>query len=346
MSSSKICRLPPELLLQVLDSLAPPSDTVALHLSDPAAKTIHAFTRVSRLTYPTALRYLYSRCLSIDSESRLRLLLLSLESLTAPRRSEESTLPHVEIKPLLTGLYLAPFPPNSIDSQPIAQWCFELLSIMQFTLRRLVVDIPFHTMAPHMDHLNVFPKLNTAFDQLWALEEFISCGTFPNLWWTLWPRLKRLALTATSLEDLNDTLSKEEVLDGIECMVLANPSFSTPSSRRVFFHRTAQSNTSVTLLHQDDEFRAYWSAADRWLSMGMGELANGGDDHRSECLERFCLPPDHTLRQDWLLEKALHGELWAVGKEKDPPIELEASPPDMAPSALLNQLALLALDQA
>ncbi|KAL1645413.1 hypothetical protein SLS58_003720 [Diplodia intermedia] len=346
MSAPGTCRLPPELVLQVLDSLVPPSDTVALHLSDPAAKTIHAFTRVSRLTYATALRHLYSRCLSIDSENRLRLLLLSLESFTAPCRSEESSLPHVEIKPLLTSLYLAPFPPHSIDSQPIAQWCFELLSFMQFTLRRLVVDIPFHTMAPHMDHLSVFPKLNTAFDQLWNVEEFVSCGSFPNLWWTLWPCLRKLALTAISLEDLNDTLSKEDVLEDLECMLLANPSFSTPSSRRLFFHRTAQSNTSITILHQDDDFRAYWSAADRWLSMGMGELAKGARDHRDECLERFCLPRDHTLRRDWLLKKALQGELWEAGKEQEPPIGVDALLPESAPPTAPSPSALVASDHA
>ncbi|OJD34368.1 uncharacterized protein BKCO1_2300053 [Diplodia corticola] len=191
-------------------------------------------------------------------------------------------------------------------------------------------------MAPHMDHLSVFPKLNTAFDQLWNLEEFVSCGSFPNLWWTLWPGLKKLALTATTLEDLNDTLSKEDVMEDLECMLLANPSFSTPSSRRLFFHRTAQSNTSITILHQNDGFRTRWSAADLWLSMGMGELANGARDHRDECLESFCLPLDHTLRRDWLLSKALRGELWTAGEDHESPSGLDAPLPESAPSALVT----------
>lgn len=331
MEPAVACRLPPELLLLVLDSLVPPPNTVALHLSDPSAKAIHAFTRVSRLTYPAAVRHLYSHCLSIDSENRLRLLLISLDALLSPRRSAESTLPHVDVKPLLASLYLAPFPSHSIDNQPVAHWSFELLSIMQSSLKRLVVSMPFDTMDPHQDHLNVMPKLSSAFSQLSNLEEFVSCRLFPDYWWTFWPNLKKLALHAAVLEDLNPKLDEPATLQNLEYVVLPNASFYTPSSRHVFLQRTVQhrKHTKFVVLHENDVLRAYWSSLERWMSMGLGESpADQKDGHRNECHERFCLPRDRDLRSQWLLKRALEGKLWAVEIEPEPPMAPQAWPPD------------------
>ncbi|KAH7052255.1 hypothetical protein B0J12DRAFT_68510 [Macrophomina phaseolina] len=324
MSGPQACVLPPELLLHIVDSLVPPQSTVALRHSDTAVKSILAFACVSRLTYPAAIRHLFSRCLFIDSENRLRLLLISLETLLAPARYATTTLPHIDVKPLLTSLYLAPFPSRSIDSQPIAQWIFELFAIMKPSLKRLAINMPFDTMAPELDHLSVIPKLEAAFRQLDNLEEFISCGSFGHHDWLPLRNLKKIALRGTYLEDLMPFIQPESV-SNVERIVLAVPTFYMPSSRRVFLHKIASCRTEFVLLHEVDSLRSYWKDIERWMSMGTGDSStNHGTSHRNECLERFCVPqdPDHCTR--WLLERALEGRLWDA--ETEPELFLGHSP--------------------
>lgn len=318
MSASTTCKLPPELLLQILDSLAPPPATIAIPLSDPAAKTIHAFASVCRLTYPTAVRYLYSHCLHIDSQARLRLLLISLDALLSPKRPDETSLPYVAIKPLLTCLFLAPFPPHTFDDQPIAQWLFELLAVMQPSLKRLVIDVPFHTVPPHRDDLNVNRRLNDAFSQLTNVEDFVSCNISP-IYWTEWPKLKRLALSDMMLEELYPQFDEPKDLQNLHCMVLANAFPFAPSSKRAFLENMVYRRTKLVLLHENNGYRSSWKETVRWMSMGMGQLSTDESrGHRNECIERFCLPRDDKTRKLWMRERALEGRIWDVEMEPEP----------------------------
>ncbi|KAF4301794.1 hypothetical protein GTA08_BOTSDO06290 [Botryosphaeria dothidea] len=317
MSAPDACVLPPELLLHVLDSLVPPASTVALRPSDPAVKTILAFTCVSRLTYPPAIRHLYSRCLFIDSENRLRLLLIALETLLAPGRCA-STLPHVDLKPRLTSMYFAPFPPRSIDSQPIAQWTFELFAIMKPSLKRLVINMPFDTMPPELDHLSVIPKLESAFSQLDRLEDFVSCGQFPYHTWIPLQNLKNILLRGTYIEDLMPFI-KPEPLSNIEHMILATPALRMPWSRRDFFQEIATCQTKFILLHEVNNLQNHWKAIDRWVSLGMGSSSEDQETtQRNECVEQFCLPKDPRHCTEWLLDRALEGKLWTAKTKPEP----------------------------
>lgn len=111
------------------------------------------------------------------------------------------TLPPILSLRNITSLYLAPFH-ASLDDQPTAMWVRELFCEVSETLRRLVVQMPFGSMDPLDDHLNVRALLRDGFEQLTKLEEFVCLGEYPALSvpdrntdvWRLWPDLRRLVL--------------------------------------------------------------------------------------------------------------------------------------------------------
>ncbi|CAG9971204.1 unnamed protein product [Clonostachys byssicola] len=194
-TAAKQPRLPPELLHHVVESVLPSNTRALIPTTHPSAKTLLALTRVSRVTYLAASKLLRQRCLYIDSSRRLSDMLLCMDRFV-PR------LPPTLSLRCITSLYLAPFPASSLDDQPTAIWVRELFCEVCETLRRLVVDMPFETLDPLDDHLNVRRTLREGFEQLGRLEEFACLGQYPALSvpdahtdvWRLWPDLRRLVL--------------------------------------------------------------------------------------------------------------------------------------------------------
>jgi hypothetical protein len=173
--------------------------------------TLLSLTRTCRLTYPLALRLLYSRCLYIDTPRRLHRLIITLSGLSARNAGTQigqpCTLPRVPLLRHITSLYLSPYPEWSIDDLPTANFLYVLFSLIAPALRRLVADIPLRSLYPPDDHLNVRPMLRRAFSQLMGLELFCSvrdelyldCRDRPRnadepYVWSLWPELRTLAL--------------------------------------------------------------------------------------------------------------------------------------------------------
>lgn len=190
--------LPLELLIQIIESV-PPNRDALLPPSSIATKTLISLTRVSRAVYRPATMVLRQQCMYIDSSRRLGDLLLCM------RRFVPSLDPGLQLRHI-TSLYLAPFG-SSLDDQPTAMWVRELLCEVCVTLRRLVISMPFSTINPWDDHLNVRSILRQGLSQL-NLEEFASIGDYPTLSgaggstdiWRLWPRLQRLMLFGVPLE--------------------------------------------------------------------------------------------------------------------------------------------------
>ncbi|PLB54568.1 hypothetical protein P170DRAFT_505312 [Aspergillus steynii IBT 23096] len=183
-------RLPPELLLHIIDCLIPSEKSpVAYSQSDPVTQTLLSWALVCKLTRTTAQRLLLKHCLYIDSRARLEAILGSIarDGLSSPH-----------------GLFLAPFPEEDLDHLDIAGQIDLLFSQICPYLTRLVIDIPLRFLYPEDDELHVRPLLRTAFERLTALEEFISIqdelylgiteGLVEPSVWSFWPRLRRLAL--------------------------------------------------------------------------------------------------------------------------------------------------------
>lgn len=187
-------RLPPELLQLVVESVLPANTQALIPTNHSAARTLLALTRVSRVTYRLASRLLRQRCLYMESSRRLGDVLLCMNRFV-PTLPPTLSLRHV------TSLYLAPFE-GSLGDQPTAMWVRELFCEVADTLRRLVVQMPFRSLDPLDDHLNVRRTLRDGFQQLTKIEEFACLGEYPALSvpdgntdvWRLWPELRRLVL--------------------------------------------------------------------------------------------------------------------------------------------------------
>ena len=187
-------RLPPELLQVVVESVLPSNPKALFPTSHSATRTLLALTRVSRVTYKLASKLLRQRCLHLDSSKRLAKLLLCMDRFVP-------TLPPTLSLRQVTSLYLSPFE-TGLDDQPTAKWVRELFCEVSDSLRRLVVQMPFRSLDPLDDHLNVRRTLREGFEQLTRLEEFVCLGDYPALSvadgntdvWRLWPELRRLVL--------------------------------------------------------------------------------------------------------------------------------------------------------
>ncbi|KAM0421489.1 hypothetical protein ACHAPT_010662 [Fusarium lateritium] len=102
--------LPIDILVMIIEALAPEDPRPILPASDPITKTLLALTRVSKATYPTASKLLWQNCLYIDSKQRAQDFLRFL--------SNELYYPHV-VPSKARGaarLYLSPFP-QEVDPQ-------------------------------------------------------------------------------------------------------------------------------------------------------------------------------------------------------------------------------------
>ncbi|KAI3392817.1 hypothetical protein diail_5166 [Diaporthe ilicicola] len=212
---SELPKLPLELIFSVIASLL--GDRRTIHnQSHSSTKALLTFTLVCRATYPVATNYLREQCVFIDNDRRLRELIHTVE-VTKHRvqgysgagtdiPKSLSIQPGTSLRPI-AGLYLSPFG-QTIDNQPTAIWIRELFCLIHPTLRRLVVDIPLRSLYPADDHLNVRKTLRDAFSLLTGLEELVSVRDELYLdllepeWrtekeaavWTMWPKLRRLAL--------------------------------------------------------------------------------------------------------------------------------------------------------
>ncbi|KAK1982110.1 hypothetical protein LZ30DRAFT_749572 [Colletotrichum cereale] len=190
-------RLPPELILHIIESLLPPNETAILPASHSATRALVNLTLVSRSTYDFTTRLLRKRCMHIDSTRRLSLLLLSILS-----PSPKSLPPTLSLK-CITSLYISPFG-KSLDDKPTAMWVRELFCEVCDTLKRLVVDMPFGSLSGYDDHLDVRPTLTDGFQRLSKLEDLVCLRDYPALTfmsrtftvncWSLWPKLRRVVL--------------------------------------------------------------------------------------------------------------------------------------------------------
>ncbi|KAF4435162.1 F-box-like domain-containing, partial [Fusarium albosuccineum] len=79
--------LPVDIILLIIESLVPKNTQPILPASNPVTKTLVAFTRVCKATYPVASRLLWNFCLYIDSPDRATQFLRFLSSAPALPRA-------------------------------------------------------------------------------------------------------------------------------------------------------------------------------------------------------------------------------------------------------------------
>ncbi|KAG4434039.1 hypothetical protein IFR05_010461 [Cadophora sp. M221] len=193
----EIPTLPTEILLSIIDIIAPSADLpqIALPRDHPITKTLLALTYTSRALRLHARRLLYTHCLYIHPATELSKLLRSIQD--SQQNTGGDLLDHC------TSLYLRPYRERSIADVNISNDVLKLMSVLSPRLRRLLVDVPFRSVYPDEDRLNVRPVLRAAFTDLPALEEFccvrdelyleLGASDEPGVW-SGWGRLRKLAL--------------------------------------------------------------------------------------------------------------------------------------------------------
>jgi hypothetical protein len=226
-----VCRLPTELLLHTIDSLIPSSPPVAFPASHIVTRTLLKLCLVSKTIHHAATRLLFTHCVYVDSPGRLRLLQQTLVdhhlerafgSKISQRLPLDRNLPDFKLetrhentpKSFINSLFLAPFPDGTIDSLEIAPVVLGLCTTIGHYLARLVVDMPLRSLRPEDDTNNARPFLQAAFQELVALEEFVSTrdelfldvakhGREHLAVWSTWSNPKRLALCNVGVSSMH-----------------------------------------------------------------------------------------------------------------------------------------------
>lgn len=161
-SKMTIPALPFEIIHLIIDQFIPSSFIIALPQNHPSTRTLHALTLTSRAISQASGRLLLTHCLYIDSPSRLRSLLLRLNSDVTPPSGT------------LHSLYLAPFdhPLSDLpDPYGTINGIKKLLTIIASSLKRFILDMPLQHLAWNFQDVD---KLKPVFDALLCVEVFCS----------------------------------------------------------------------------------------------------------------------------------------------------------------------------
>jgi hypothetical protein len=352
-----VCRLPTELLLHTIDCLIPSKPPVAFPASHIVTRTLLKLCLVSKTIHYAAIRLLFAHCVYVDSPDRLRLLQQTLVDhhlerafgSRIPRQLPlDRDLPDFNLetrrentsKPFINSLFLAPFPDDTIDSPEIAQLVLGLCTTIGHYLTRLVIDIPLRSLHPEDDPNNVRPFLQAAFQELVALEEFVS--TRDELYldvtkrdrehpavWSTWPNLKRLALynvDVSSMRFLRDIQQCRQLTHLVLTRADGLIERVFPSSPPLFPPLPLQMSHSIqrVLIVNFTEDHEYSPAFSRRRSEDcfLGKVWTATSDSQKHKLQivRIDVPLpgfgdthyEIEFCQEWVCEAAIQGTLWEL----------------------------------
>ncbi|KAJ6444056.1 ubx [Purpureocillium lavendulum] len=223
--------LPVELVLHIVDSVAPSNPDTIVPPSDDVTKTLLSLSRVCRATYPAASKRLRQHCVYIESNDRARRF---ARYLGGPLFDHSGSMARVHHLAQITQMFLAPFSdeprersrstirrdfgeeassdhsweltaPSPLDL-PTALAVRDIFRALAPYLRRLVIDMPLRSLYPDQDRYRVRPVLRSAFQALVNLEEFTSVQDElflnayslghgePLVWLHCWKKLRRLCI--------------------------------------------------------------------------------------------------------------------------------------------------------
>lgn len=320
------CRLPQEMVENMLDDLRPRRCPIALPASDIITQTVRCCLLLCKSTLPYSQRLLYESCLYIDSPWRLQALLRSYGALTM---RSPAIFQQAESRRLASiSLYLSPFPSEEITDMDTVKNVQTLFQLLSHTLRRLVIDMPLRSVDPEepSGHLTM-QCLRRGFEQLQNLEEFVSVRdelytstsvprTAPQTW-TSWPNLKRLALHNVLIDDSfwND-LSKLPLL---EVLVLTGPDGSEEldmlvsklkDSTRVLIINTSDCHDLILRRNGEWFSRKYASAVEAPDGSAKSTAENGEAILEIVSVSKEDGADDIEACQEWVKRHALLADLW------------------------------------
>ncbi|KAM0807108.1 putative F-box domain-containing protein [Seiridium cardinale] len=320
---AQLLRLPWELILNVMTCYIPANPTTLITASDRATQLLLSFSLVNHATHDFAVRRIQQHCVVLDSDDRLRRFLLCLEV------SRESGLKLPSVFNNLHTMYLAPFG-AIMDNLPTAAWIRDVFGYASGTLKRLIVDMPFDSLPPWNDHLNVGPVLLEGFERLANLEEFVCTrdagrlsvqdeDNIPKSILYKWPKLRRLGLNRPSCDrDFWESLAD---IPHLEHIILTGAIGSIRSGfdfREVYLQR-AKVDSAVTIVLADVRKHTTVPVKDQT------QTDTAGDEDRIQLMALKIQVPKRKnfldSNSEWLMGTALAGELWDVKGQRilEPP---------------------------
>ncbi|KAL3436948.1 hypothetical protein BDV09DRAFT_183891 [Aspergillus tetrazonus] len=336
-------KLPPELILFVIDCLLPSNPPVVFSPGHVITRTLLSLTLVCKLVSRAAKKLLLKHCLYINSAYRLNQLL------------KKGTLSANNSRSSSTRLFLSPFSANNLNIPPLVHQINELSAIISASLISLIIDMPLRHLYPEDDVYQIRPILRTAFSRMVQLREFVSIRDelyldtytidlqaqeqgqeqkYEPAVWSLWPNLQRLALYNVAV-DSSQFIEGLRRCSNLTHLMLVRPDGLTedvspegidpeslPSLQRLTIVNTG-SGFSHTLQVDEETWQRSFVArleASRYLGLhDPGDMGSRSDSVASYLSLRTPFGRDNddiSICQEWLLEHASSGALWQMADDR------------------------------
>lgn len=276
--------VPREVLFKIISYLVP--ECCIVPPNDDGVKTLLSFTLVCRATYLEARKYLFDRCVYLDSSYRLDKFL-----------GQDVGWDKVQ------SVYLAPFE-NGVLELSIANQVYQLFSSIPH-VRRLVIDMPLRSLYPEEDVEGIRPILRKAFEALCSVEQFTSVrdelflDTADHVLdiWSNWTNLCQLCLYNVNIDV--EFWSDIQKLKSLNTLVLVRPDgifaindFSPPTAIERAFRIVY-----VDVYEEAEEITLLRSVLPASITVD-SRIVRFDEDEITEC-------------QLWTKTNALNGLLWA-----------------------------------
>lgn len=245
-----------------------------------------------------------------------------------------------EITPLnlLKHLIVEPWTDSKavVDNLPTAVWVRDVFGYTSATLKRLIVDMPFDSLPPWNDHLNVGPVLVEGFERLARLEEFVCTrnaarlrvrnqeGDLVSILYR-WPHLRRLALNRPSCDmDFWECIADMPHLNRA-VFTGAMESIGEGVDFRKVYNERARVESTLTVVLAEIRKHIVIPADDQ------AGIFDRGDDRIQLMSVKIQVPKlKHFLdsNSEWLMGTSLAGELWNIDGQriKDAPQLVDPHP--------------------
>jgi hypothetical protein len=321
-------KLPLELFLNVLDQLVGTRDgrqqPVAYEPSNTITKTLRALTLVSRNTYLIATRYLYSHSLYLESSTNYarfrRTLGLSLghdhtQALAHGEAGRNDRLfAEAQVLRNITSIFVSPGEVRRTieeDYTPLVRLpqIIDLCSLIGPTLKRLALDLsPIYATPSEVERIRPHVTENNVFAQMPHLEELIISYDVLHYFRHPPPNLKRLAITAQELTDLEVAFCLK--IPSLQTLVMMRPVDLAAKDIDVMFSSYNGKSLDAILVdvnsnHRTPKETRSWKDTDtvRVWEVDVPVSFYGDED-------------DIILCDNWIWTHGVKGTLWSQDKRR------------------------------
>lgn len=320
-------KLPLELFLTVLDQLVGTRNgqqqPVAYEPSGIVTKTLRALTLVSRSTYLIATKYLYSHCLYLDScttYARFRRTLglhlghhpQTLDYGEAGRNDE--LFAEAQVLRNITSLFVSPSKVQRLiegNYTPLVRLSqiIDLCDLIGPTLRRLALDLsPIYATPTEIEQMRPHVTENNVFIHMPHLEELIVSYDVLNYFRHPPPNLKRLAITAQELTDVEVAFCLK--IPSLRMLVMMRPVNLEAKDIDIIFTAYDGKSLDTVLVdvnsnHRTPQGTRSWKDNDtvRIWELDVPVSFYGDED-------------DVVLCDDWIWTHGVQGTLWSQDKRR------------------------------